>query len=882
MIAIFLTPPAWHARTARAVVLAVSTLLATSISAAPAKLLEPASAGFFSLPATGAAPTMRDAARGWTYFREANRSSVEGVRITSWLFRLNDSGELDRLWRSPALQQPTDQYIAADGTIVVRAYVRNSPTFEQRWYRLSAIPGGDIVPVEVSDLASLPRHDHSGPLQYYQAVPDVISLGDGTLLTLSAATSTPASAGAAVLLRLLNRQNQTIWTRTLAGEAYAIALDSQNNVYLLGDQLSTGTKTGDLIRIRADGSVDSDWTASAGIATGSSARTYSRIRVVADKVIVTGLAGAASANSRITTFDRLTGRKASERDVAKYLSGIADDGLVLATGAEGHWTLLDPGRSDAANDSVSKGRVGTANQAKTAVRWGQRYVLGGNFRYWFDGKEYRNLMALDSASLRPDPAFAPFVADSVGAATVDPAGGLLIATNSASGTEAAVFRFNADGSPDSRWSPRFAGDVYSLVATADGQLYVGGAYAAANGVARRSLARFGADGALDLAWGSEPTWPVMTAARAQQWGRDGIYRLVDAGADGLFAQWEDGDMNGAYSEVMRLSRSGTGSQLSLDPIVATAPTFTTTSGHLLRDSLTGAVYTFVSAARLVAGAGSRTALVRILPPAMQIDRSWRPYSGEIAGQQYTGFAGQSNDYLYVCQNSLTPRVLRINKLTGLEDPNWSSDEAFLCNASLLERKEDGVAVVLSPIDGGLVQYSSTTKDAPLTVTEYYAREARRFFMTGRADEIRLLDALPQRFVRTGMTFSATSALVMTADTLTTPVCRFYAPPSEGGSNSHVYVHGDDCVAIKKYPWLRYEGFDFRAGLPNASGGCGAAFPRAVYRLFNQSPGGNDGNHRYVTTEARRTEMIAAGWVDEGVAFCAGSATDSAALGQLTR
>jgi Repeat of unknown function (DUF5648) len=49
---------------------------------------------------------------------------------------------------------------------------------------------------------------------------------------------------------------------------------------------------------------------------------------------------------------------------------------------------------------------------------------------------------------------------------------------------------------------------------------------------------------------------------------------------------------------------------------------------------------------------------------------------------------------------------------------------------------------------------------------------------------------------------------------------------------------------------------------------------AVYRLFNNLSASNNGNHRYVVSQARLAEMKAHGWLDEGVAFCVVLATDS--------
>ena len=77
-----------------------------------------------------------------------------------------------------------------------------------------------------------------------------------------------------------------------------------------------------------------------------------------------------------------------------------------------------------------------------------------------------------------------------------------------------------------------------------------------------------------------------------------------------------------------------------------------------------------------------------------------------------------------------------------------------------------------------------------------------------------------------------------------------------------------------------EGYDFAALPPlGVNGACPSNAPTPVYRLFNTLVASNNSNHRYVVSQARVDEMKARGWADEGIAFCATSATDSRAFGQ---
>ena len=166
----------------------------------------------------------------------------------------------------------------------------------------------------------------------------------------------------------------------------------------------------------------------------------------------------------------------------------------------------------------------------------------------------------------------------------------------------------------------------------------------------------------------------------------------------------------------------------------------------------------------------------------------------------------------------------------------------------------------------------TSAASDKTVVEYFNRDVNRYFITGRASEQATLDALPASFQRTGMRFSAKSSEYRDVPEL--PVCRFYAAPESGGSNTHFYGAGDDCPALNTVRQVRFEGFDFAAIKPT-NAACPTTAPNPVYRLFNNQSAINQGNHRYVVSAATKSRMIAQGWLDEGVVFCATSAVDAA-------
>ena len=845
------------------VLLAFGTAI-TPCAAQSVVLQEPDFMGMFMLSDTGPVPLLRDAAHGWTYFGTGN---VEGVAF-SGLFRISDSGLPDTQWRLLAAPQITEQYLAADGTVIARAYVKNSPTYEQRWYRLQADSAGQITAVEISNVSELPPRDSINLLQNTGLEPRLLPLRGGAIITFAVAIAPAPAYTATYTLRKRDSSGNEQWSQVIGGRAHNLAGDAQGNLYVLGETLTIGGKTGNLIRIRSDGSVDTSWSPDIEITSNVS----SNVRVVANRIVIADYIGGAPPVNRLTTFELVSGRKLIQRYPQYSLGGIAEDGAALSAHAGGHWALLDSTRNDSSGDRVSVARVGAAGYMQTSAPWRDGYVIGGNFQYWFDGRLYRNLMRVD-ASFRPDPSWTPSIDAPVAALTVDRDGRLVVASNSTSGAQARIQRFNADGTLDSSWQPLFKGDIYKLLAASDGMLFVGGAFSTVNNVARNSLARFRTDGTLDPDWASQPTWPIMQAVRWGQFGRDGIYSILDAGEDGVFFTWEDGYMNGSTAGVIRLSRGASGAVLPLPGAVASG-------GSLLRDPKTRDVYAIADAWTLTSGADRGTALVRMASPTMTVAPTWTTLAGEY-GRQFFGFAYQSDSHLYACRGYLNPEVRRFDKATGREDPNWSSDETYLCGASLVERRSDGVTLVSLDQYGQMLQFSATARNTPRTVVEYYSRDAKRFFITGRPNEIAQLDAMPTNFVRTGMTFAAETAVVRTSDTSRTPICRFYASPGAGGSNTHFYGREADCTLLKRFSTLSYEGYDFRAGIP-ANGACPAALPTPVFRLFNNASASNNGNHRYVVSDTRRTEMLAAGWVDESVAFCTTSVVDSRPLADVIR
>jgi Repeat of unknown function (DUF5648) len=178
------------------------------------------------------------------------------------------------------------------------------------------------------------------------------------------------------------------------------------------------------------------------------------------------------------------------------------------------------------------------------------------------------------------------------------------------------------------------------------------------------------------------------------------------------------------------------------------------------------------------------------------------------------------------------------------------------------------AILITEYDAGTSDDGFSTRDwqnfdqavvigpAAATVVEYYWASRDHYFITAAPAEIAALDAsAPGGWVRTGKTFNT----LATAQTGTSPVCRFYIPPAYG--DSHFYGRGTaECNATHaNHPEFVYESPSVMyMYLPNL-GVCGAG-TIPVYRVFDARV---DTNHRYTIDRAVRDQMVALGWVAEG-------------------
>ena len=154
----------------------------------------------------------------------------------------------------------------------------------------------------------------------------------------------------------------------------------------------------------------------------------------------------------------------------------------------------------------------------------------------------------------------------------------------------------------------------------------------------------------------------------------------------------------------------------------------------------------------------------------------------------------------------------------------------------------------------------------ITVQEYVNDYTGHYFLVSDALEKRAIDSGAEGpgWHATGFQFGAYGA---TTGRAPGNVCRFYAP----GPNSHFFTASPfECDLLRNRPelgWL-FEGVRFEAFVP-VDGACAANLV-AVHRFYNNRAQFNDTNHRYTGDVTTQAEMLAKGWSDEGIAFCANS------------
>ncbi len=162
-----------------------------------------------------------------------------------------------------------------------------------------------------------------------------------------------------------------------------------------------------------------------------------------------------------------------------------------------------------------------------------------------------------------------------------------------------------------------------------------------------------------------------------------------------------------------------------------------------------------------------------------------------------------------------------------------------------------------PYIAGPLTVASTQTRIP--VVEYYHAGFGHYFVTSSRDEIAVLDAgVIQGWSRTGESFDVYPA---DADGAAN-VCRFFTT-SYAPKSSHFYTpFSGECTDLKGSGVWQFEAEVFSMKLADATGTCpSATIP--LYRLYNSGLTGAP-NHRYTTSLTIRQQMLALGYVPEGV------------------
>ena len=149
---------------------------------------------------------------------------------------------------------------------------------------------------------------------------------------------------------------------------------------------------------------------------------------------------------------------------------------------------------------------------------------------------------------------------------------------------------------------------------------------------------------------------------------------------------------------------------------------------------------------------------------------------------------------------------------------------------------------------------------PVVLIEYIDATFGHYFITSNSDEITKLDnGTIAGWTRTGFQFNAYAV----APAGESPVCRFYSTAFAPKFPHFFTPFPAECKVVASNPnWLLESAAAFYAALPAVDGSC-AAGSSPVYRLYNNGQGAAP-NHRYTTDLHVRAQMIAQGWVPEGI------------------
>jgi len=169
---------------------------------------------------------------------------------------------------------------------------------------------------------------------------------------------------------------------------------------------------------------------------------------------------------------------------------------------------------------------------------------------------------------------------------------------------------------------------------------------------------------------------------------------------------------------------------------------------------------------------------------------------------------------------------------------------------------------------GRACFAAAPPDTVAEFLEFFHAGLDHYFYSGDAGEIAAIDAgTVGPWTRTGKSFRVVTQPGCVETTTDTVVYRFFGRPG-AGPNSHFFTRDRaECYAVDKSAQWDFEGLPFWATAPDADGSCPAPFAQQRMPLYRVWRPFGDSNHRLTTDRAVVGEMVARGWIDEGVAMC---------------
>ena len=865
----------------------------------------------------GIASLSLDPRRGWIYASGLGNRAM-GVDVPS-LARLSPDGVIDAYWkpvgvifaRSLAVANNGDVFVlgiyddspvdhiarfsgTSGGAALTRIYVAgresttNQPRIDgivgitDRWlYFLVTEPfqsgssgqwigriNTDTNQIDRSWKWTLPKS------QTYQSA--AVSASGVVVVVASEYADIAQSKRSSVVTQIDATKTETaLWTRMFPGQYAAAAADSVGHVYVLA-RVSYSVSEAIVARFDSAGQSDVSWNATAASRTVSQSIQNGGISVVGDDLFVdattssvspTQLSAPGIARFDVNGFEKARWTSTGVTGSARFFGAVGEKCFVQAGGGV---QVLDAQSLRETNAfSMTFGDSGMIR--KTIMLPDGGYLIIGGFNVLYGAKRYSN-----------------------------------------------VLRIRADGTPNLAWTANVTAIpsdyIASAVLTPRG-LVLFGSFALVNRVPTQFAKLVSLDSGSALPWGNNGT---QVNGDAIFDGADYFYQFGYSGDSQQIERVRLGDgMKDSTWSIPLITKPGqsTPAALSLDAangiwVFRRTETYfgePRATTELQRFNLATGVETFQS----LTAVSQRNATSILSSPSYAyigdlrhdlarggaIDASWTLRPAQAGYQTTRALIGR---FLYYVDSETIGYPTSLTTLRrALVAGSGSQDGSFALGLPALDGAlpavndiaqdtasvagDDAVFLLTYgnplnfPILGGGTRSNvwATTRATPAsdkTVVEYFNRDAARYFITGRAAEQAALDALPASFQRTGMRFSAKGSEYRDGPEL--PVCRFYAAPESGGSNTHFYGTGEDCPVLNTVRQVRFEGFDFAAIKPT-NAACPATAPNPVYRLFNNKSATNQGNHRYVVSATTKSRMIAQGWIDEGAVFCSTSVVDAA-------